>query len=86
MEQNANVSFMAELRLTCTDRNGLIMDISRVLSEENMLVKSFNGRSLKDGSAIFNVVVQVNGKDQLDVLYNKFRNVKGVDEIERVTG
>ncbi len=86
VEQNANVAFMAELRLTCSDRNGLIMDISRVLSEENMLVKSFNGRSLKDGTAVFNVVVQVNGKDQLDVLYNKFHNVKGVDEIERVTG
>ena len=84
--EKENVSFTAELRLTCTDRNGLIMDISRVLSEENILVKSFNGRSLKDGTAIFNIVMQINGTGQLNVVNNKFRAVKGVDEIERVTG
>ena len=57
-----------------------------MLSEENILVKSFNGRSLKDGTAIFNIVMQINGTGQLNVVNNKFRAVKGVDEIERVTG
>lgn len=82
---SSNVAFSAEVRLICTDRNALIMDISRVLSEENLLVKSFNGRSLKDGTAIFNVVVRINGKDHLDLLCRKFMAIKGVDEIERVT-
>ncbi|MGL4791233.1 MAG: ACT domain-containing protein, partial [Anaerotignaceae bacterium] len=83
---DANVSFTAEIRLVCTDRNSLIMDISRVLSEENLLVKSFNGRSAKDGTAIFNLVLQINGKDHLDLLIRKFKAIKGVDEIERVSG
>ncbi|MCI8342532.1 MAG: bifunctional (p)ppGpp synthetase/guanosine-3',5'-bis(diphosphate) 3'-pyrophosphohydrolase [Firmicutes bacterium] len=81
----SNVSFTAEVKLVCTDRRDLIMDISRVLSEENLLVKSFNGRSHKDGTAVFNVVVQVGGKDQLEIICRKFLSVKGVDEIERVT-
>lgn len=83
---NSDVSFTAEVKLICTDRNGLIMDVSRVLSEENLLVKSFNGRSLKDGTAVFNVVMQIGGKEQLDIICRKFLSVKGVDEIERVTG
>ena len=56
------------------------------LSEEGLSVKSFNGRSNKDGSAVFNIIIDITGKKQLEKVCSHFMNIKGVDEIERVTG
>jgi GTP pyrophosphokinase len=62
------------------------MDVSRVLSDENMPVKSFNARSLKDGTAIVEVTIDIKSKDQLEKIVIKFKNIQGVDEIQRVSG
>ncbi len=79
-------SFTTEIKITASDRSGLIMDISRVLSEEGLTVKSFNGRSNKDGSAVFNIIIDITNKNQLEKVFSHFMNIKGVDEIERVSG
>jgi GTP pyrophosphokinase len=81
-----NVSYTTELKLICDDRVGLVMDVSRVLSDENMLVKNFSARSLKDGTAIVEVMIDIKSKDQLEKIVMKFKNIKGVDEIQRVSG
>ncbi|MCI2000828.1 MAG: bifunctional (p)ppGpp synthetase/guanosine-3',5'-bis(diphosphate) 3'-pyrophosphohydrolase [Clostridia bacterium] len=81
-----NVSYTTELKLVCDDRVGLVMDVSRVLSDENMPVKSFNARSLKDGTAIVEVTIDIKSKDQLEKIVVKFKNIQGVDEIQRVSG
>jgi GTP pyrophosphokinase len=81
-----NVSYTTELKLICDDRVGLVMDVSRVLSDENMPVKNFNARSLKDGTAIVEVTIDIKSKDQLEKIVVKFKNIQGVDEIQRVSG
>ena len=62
------------------------MDISRVLSEESLNVKSFNARSNKDGTAILNIIIDITNKTQLEKVFSHFMNIKGVDQIERVSG
>ena len=79
------VSYSAEIRIISQDRVGLFMDISRVLTEENLPVKSFNGRTTKDMKAIFNVMFEINRKEQLEKVCKKIANIKGVEDIERVT-
>ncbi|MBE6008075.1 MAG: bifunctional (p)ppGpp synthetase/guanosine-3',5'-bis(diphosphate) 3'-pyrophosphohydrolase [Lachnospiraceae bacterium] len=87
LKNTANLSsFTTEIRITASDRSGLIMDISRVMSEEGLTVKSFNGRSNKDGSAVFNIIIDITNKNQLEKVCSHFMNIKGVDEIERVSG
>ena len=81
----ANVSYTAELRLICDDRVGLVLDVSRVLTDEGMRVKALSARSLKDGTAILDISVDITGKEQLEKLCVKFNNITGVDEIQRVT-
>ena len=85
-DASVSTSYATEIKIIASDRSGLIMDISRVLSEEGLSVKSFNGRSNKDGSAVFNIIIDITGKKQLEKVCNHFMNIKGVDEIERVTG
>ena len=78
------LAFQAEIRLLCTDRNNIILDLSRVLSEENLPVKSFNARSTKDMLSIVNIVLEITSKDQLEKVCQHLKNVKGVEDIERV--
>lgn len=85
-DSTVTTSYATEIKITASDRSGLIMDISRVLSEEGLSVKSFNGRSNKDGSAVFNIIIDITGTKQLEKVCSHFMNIKGVDEIERVTG
>ena len=80
-----DISYNAEIRIAGHDRVGLIMDISRVFSDEKLFVKSFNGRTTKELVAIFNVVIEINNKEQLEKIYKKLKNVKGIIDIERVT-
>lgn len=84
-EANQKAAYPAEIRIIGTERIGLIMDISRVLSEEKLFVKSFNGRTTKELTAVFNVIIEINGKEQLEKICRKLLSVKGVDDIERVT-
>ena len=84
-ETGNNMSYTAELRLICDDRVGLVLDVSRVLTDEGMRVKTLSARSVKDGTAILDISVDITGKEQLEKLCMKFNNIPGVDEIQRVT-
>ncbi len=79
-------SYPAEIRVICNERIGLIMDISRVLSDEGLSVKAFNGRTTRDMTAIFNITIDITGKDQLELLIKRIRNIPDVTDIERVSG
>lgn len=84
-EENRKVTYSAEIRIIGTERIGLILDVSRILSEEKLFVKSFNARTTKEMTAIFNVIIEINGKEQLEKICRKLIAVKGVEDIERVT-
>ena len=55
------------------------------LSDEGMRVKALSARSLKDGTAILDISVDITSKEQLEKLCTKFNNIPGVDEIQRAT-
>ena len=79
------MSYTAELRLIFDVRVGLVLDVSRVRTDEGMRVKTLSSRSVKDGTAILDISVDITGKEQLEKLCMKFNNIPGVDEIQRVT-
>ena len=78
-------SYTAELRLVCEDRMGLVFDVSKVLNDEGLHVKAMSARSVKGGTAIVDIAVDIVNKDQLEKICVKLKNITGVDEIERVT-
>ena len=80
------MSFTAEVKITTSDRVGLIFDISKAIADEGILIKSFNSRTLKDGTSIFNVVMVIKNTEQLEKICTKFTNIPDVDDVERVSG
>ena len=83
---DANTSYLAELRITCNDRVGLILEISRQLADDDISVKGFNVRTTKDLLAIMNVTIEIKTKEQLEHVVTRLKNLKDVVEVERVSG
>lgn len=78
------LNYQAEIRVICTERLELLMDISRVFTEQNIPVKALNART-KDHESIFDIVIEISSKQQLDSVIKKVLNLKNVHEVVRIT-
>ena len=64
------------------DRQGLLMDISKIFTEAKLDVKSMNVRTSKKGTATLDMGFIVHGRDELNRVIDKLRQVEGVLDIE----
>ncbi len=81
-----DASYIAEICVTAHDRTGLLLEISRNLADEDIPIKGFNVRTTKDMLAIMHVSMEIRTKDQLERMTKRLRNIKGVLQIDRVSG
>ena len=79
-------SFEAEISIYANDRSGLLNDISRAFTENNVNILAINTRTNKQGLATMTVVFQINGKAQLTQMIDRLRQVPNVIDIVRTTG
>jgi GTP pyrophosphokinase len=77
-------SYHTEMRITGNDRNGLLADISRVLTDEKVKINSVHARSTQS-EAVFLLSIEIVDAEQLVALTKKLKNVPGVCEITRVS-
>ena len=75
--------YLAELKMYAHDRQGLLMDISKIFTEAKLDVKSINVRTSKKGTATLDMGFIVHGRDELNRVIDKLRQVEGVLDIER---
>ncbi len=75
----------AEIRVYAPDRNGLTMDILKVLMDEGIPVKNVSARVGKNNDAVVDLAMMITGREQFDIVCKKILAVKGVENIERVT-
>ncbi|NMA82369.1 MAG: bifunctional (p)ppGpp synthetase/guanosine-3',5'-bis(diphosphate) 3'-pyrophosphohydrolase [Epulopiscium sp.] len=83
VEDNKDFYYQTEIQVIGHDRLGLLIDISKVLTDQKIAVKSLNARTTKEGDAFFNITIEIHGKQQLEELTKKIQNISGVDEIIR---
>ena len=76
-------TYVTEIQITCLDRMGIIVDISKILSDMKLPVKSLNAKMTKT-NAILNVKVEISDVYQLEELTRKIEAVRDVLEIIRV--
>jgi len=79
-------SYLAEIKMYAHDRQGLLMDMSKVFTEMNIDVKSMNVRTSKQGTATIETGFIVQGRDELSRVIEKLRQLQGVLDIERAVG
>ncbi len=78
--------FMANITVYANNRVGLVVDISKVLSERKIDVESMNVSTSKQGTATIAVSFNVHSIEELNYLMEKIRQIESVMDIKRVTG
>ena len=82
----ASNTYMTEINIYADDRNGILFDITKILSEANINVNSINSRTSKQGKATITISFAIKSKEQLNTIIAKIRNVDNIIDIERTTG
>ena len=79
-------TYKTALELSAKDRDGLTIDIAMALSAAKVKVTALSARSLSDGHATVNIVVEVKDKAELNNVVNKLNNIQGVYHVARASG
>ncbi len=79
-------TYKTALELSAKDRGGLTLDLAMALSSAQVKVNSLSARSLPDGHAAVNLVVEVKDLKELNGVINKLNNIQGVYYVARSSG
>ena len=75
--------FLANLKIVCNDRAGLLVDAANAMADCKVAVKAINARTVKDNLAIIEASVEIKDTVQLDNLINKLKSVKDIIDVTR---
>lgn len=78
-------TYPASINIYAMNRVGIIVDITKILTEKNISVRTMNCRINKQDKASISLGFDVHGTDELRYIVEKIRNVEGVIDIERGT-
>ena len=78
--------YLAEIKVYANNRNGLLADISRALTEKNIDIMSMNTRTNKQGLATMAMSFEITSREELIRVVDKLRSIESVIDIERTTG
>ena len=79
-------TYVAELSVYASNRTGLIVDISRILTERKIDIGTMNLRTSKQGTATIDLSFAVHSIDELNDLIGKIRQIDSVMDVERRAG
>ena len=78
--------YLAEIVIYAQNRNGLLADISKALTEKNIDIRSMNTRTSKQGIATMATTFEIRSREELQAVIDKLRMIDNVIDIERTTG
>ena len=76
-------SYVTALKLTGSDRSGLVMDIASALNSLNAKVRSLSARETGGGQAITTLSVEVKDLAELRQIMNRLSGIRGIAEVTR---
>ncbi|MBE5905515.1 MAG: bifunctional (p)ppGpp synthetase/guanosine-3',5'-bis(diphosphate) 3'-pyrophosphohydrolase [Lachnospiraceae bacterium] len=79
-------SYLAEIVIYGHNRRGLLVDITRILTEYNIDIQAVHTKTNKNDIATMFLAFQVRGKEELNSIMGKIRQVESVMDIERTRG
>lgn len=78
--------YLAEISIYANNRNGLLADISKALTEKEIDILSLNTRVSKQGTATIMVSFEIRSREELQRIIDKVKTIESVIDIERTTG
>ncbi len=84
--EDASEKYVAEIDIYANNRNGLLADITKTLTERNISILSLNTRVSRQGLATLQTSFEVEGREELNRVIEKIRAIESVVDIERAKG
>ncbi len=84
--EDAQGKYVAVIQIFANDRKGLLVDVSKALTERNISIESVNCRTNRQGIATLHLTFAVEGREELNRVIDKLRSIESVLDIERTTG
>jgi len=81
-----NGAYLADLKIFCNDRSGLLVDISRIFTEKGVNISAIQSRTSKQGIATIEITFETKGRSEIQALVEKLHQIDSVLEIQRATG
>ncbi len=78
--------YYTEIKIFCNDRAGLLVDISRVFTERDINIVGLHSKTSKQGIATIDVSFHTKGRQQINSLVERLRQIDNILEIQRTTG
>lgn len=78
--------FLAEISIFTKNRKGVLLDVAKILSENDVNISSINSRVGKREVATVDLGFEVNNVERLNQVIAKLRSIPGVLDIKRSTG
>ncbi len=75
--------YTCELQLEGPNRDGMLGDVTAVISDVKLPLVAVNARTTKDKMAVINITVEVEGRGQIDTLVKKLYRIPGIFEVHR---
>ncbi|MCR4961047.1 MAG: bifunctional (p)ppGpp synthetase/guanosine-3',5'-bis(diphosphate) 3'-pyrophosphohydrolase [Lachnospiraceae bacterium] len=85
-EEENKGKYNAEIMVYAADRKGLLADLSKILTENNISISTLNTRINKQGMATMNVSFEIESREALIRLTEKLRSIPNVVDVERTKG
>ena len=78
--------YLSGIKLYANNRQGLLMEVSKVFTENKLDISSINTHLSKQGVATMELGFIISGRDELTRVVEKLRQIPGVIDIERTAG
>jgi len=82
----SDATFLVHIEVEALDREGLLSDISRVLSDYHLSIISANVNTTKDRVALSSFAFEMADPSHLGAVLNAVRRIDGVYDVRRLTG
>ncbi len=81
--KNTSTEYASEIVIKAYDRNNLLNEITNILNDSNTSMTSVEGKSTKEGLAVFKLTIKISDKIQLSAVIKKLKRLSGILEISR---
>jgi len=78
--------YVADIVVYAHNRNGLIADISKCLTEKNISIMAMSTRMSKQGLATLQTTIEISGRDELNRIIDRLMKIESVVDVERTSG
>ena len=82
-DENKSSSYIANIRISGQDRDGMLLDVTNILVDQKIPCKSANAFVNKSGEAVIQVGVEIRHASDLALLTKKFKQLQGVESVTR---